>query len=85
MCGLGGGPEEVGRIVRHHNLSALIALLRRGSVRILHGNCRALRSSEADGDETDALVAGVLCLGDDVVDILECLAVAHDDERLVGA
>ena len=43
------------------------------------------RRAESDRDEADALRAGALRFGDDILDRLERLAVTHDDQRAVRA
>src|SRR4051812_32897666 len=85
MARLGGGTQKIGGVVRDHRLTTLVALGGSGSVRILHGNRRSLRRTEADGDETDSLIARMFGFGDHVVDVLKSLSIAHEDECFVGA
>ena len=77
--------EERRRVVRHDDASTLVALLRGAPVRISDLNGRALCGAESNGYQTDALLTGMLRFGDHVVHVLERLAVAHHNERFVGA
>ena len=69
-------------VLRHHDLATVIPL-QRIRVPFLDGNRGARRRSETNGHDADPLLRRAPSFGDDVLDILERLAVTHDDERTV--
>src|SRR4051812_14299526 len=77
--------QEVGAVVCHDDLSVLVALLRHAAIGVADGNRRTLRSTEAHGNETDALVGCLGGRGDQLILRLESLTVTEYHECPVGA
>ena len=77
-------PQKLGLVVRDDHLTVVVALRRRDAP-LANRNRGSPRRAEADGDQTDVLLARAARLGDHVLHRLERLAVTHDDQRAIRA